>query len=120
MAKIDLDKLDSAYDFLAETQEGHEALRKFRAALDALQKSIGNELTWPEFLFVARSLVQQLKMDEPAGTDALRDVSSENLESLKGYVFQDQPGAVTRLGSNLSSPALSRLLPGNFMINTQK
>jgi hypothetical protein len=121
MPSIDLDKLDLAYDFLAETPAGHSALKEFRQALDTLHGKIGVDLNWPEFLYVARSLVQQLKMDEAKPeTDFLKSATGEHIDTLKSFIYQNKPGAVTRLGANLTSPALSRLVPGGFMVNAEK
>jgi len=111
MASIDLDKLDKAYDFLAENEKGHAALSDFRKALDTLHAKTEPKLSWAEFLFVARSLVQQLSIDNPSPEQNRADADMMKLQSVI-----HQPSGTTRLGANLSSPAVSRLVPGGFKI----
>jgi hypothetical protein len=114
MAMIDTEKTKKAYDFLAETQAGHKALQGLRTALDALQAGIQPQLNRGELLFVLRGLLAGLNVDEDMQHPA--EVGGFGQQNIQGFVFQGQPGAVTRLQAGLTAPAFSRLTPGGFRI----
>lgn len=104
---LDLDKVKSAYDYLAETDKGKSALGEFNGALQKLQDSIEGGLNRGEFIYVLRGLVNDLNVEEASSEDI-----PEDTDQLRGLVFQDRATNVTRLGSGVQSAALNRVVQG--------
>lgn len=118
MAIIDTEKTQRAYDFLAETPEGHRALQNLRSALDAFQAAIQPQLNRGEFLFALRGLIADLNVNEDMREPAEVTGFAEPV-GIQGFIFQGQPGSVTRLQSGLTHPAFNRLTPGGFRIRAE-
>lgn len=111
---IDLDKAQKAYDFLAENPNGHQALEKLRGAFDALQTEIQPNLNRGEFLYVLRSLVDSLHVNEvPTEPDEVEGYAFGNIQ---GLVFQGQPGAVGLSNFSQRFAGINRITPSGFVI----
>ena len=115
MVQIDLDKTQKAFDFLAETSEGDNALRNLRDALDKLQATIKPDINRAEFLHVLRKLISQLPVSEITTRPNLTKT-----DELTGLLFQDDPGKVTRLSSGIATHALNRITRSGFVIKTNE
>ena len=59
MTSIDLDRIDQAMDWLAETPGGDQALEALAKACDALRQAIPVELNLAEMRYVLERLMQQ-------------------------------------------------------------
>lgn len=105
---IDLDKLKGAYDFLAETAEGQKALAELKKSFDTFHSRIQPKVNYGEFLYILRSLANQLNVEE----DRAPATTFKDEKSMAGLLFQQKPGAFTRLGTKIESPALMRHVQG--------
>lgn len=59
MTSIDLDKIQEAMDWLAETPGGDQALAKLAEACDQVQEAIPTELNSAEMRYILERLMQQ-------------------------------------------------------------
>ena len=61
MSVINLDNVQKTMDYLAEKQEGRNALVKFRVAIEELRGSVPTKPSDAEFLYTLQRLVTQLR-----------------------------------------------------------
>ena len=98
---MDVQNLEKAFSFLADTDAGKVALEKLRNSLNELQKSISPDLNRAEFLYVAQKLISQLPIAKKGMDD--------------GLLFAEAPGGVTRL---TAGPGSDKITPSGFVIKS--
>ncbi len=89
MAIIDLDKIGTALSYLRDNDEGVEALRELKASMDIFISSVQPDLNHSEAVFLFRTLMSDLSIDE---VDATINV---------GAITSGDPSTVQQLGDSV-------------------
>jgi hypothetical protein len=90
LAKIDLDKLQNAFKALHQTDEGRNGMLDFRVALDSLRSSIKSNVNDAEFLYMLRSIVEEISLEDYSKTRARTkgaasaELSDKDLDQVAG------------------------------------
>jgi hypothetical protein len=92
---IDLDTVKSAYDFLADKPEGHKALADFKGALDSLGEALSPQLNRAEFLYLARGLLRNMRVEDGDSGELSDDQLSAVAGGMTSSYFM---GSIVRLG----------------------
>lgn len=67
MSQIDLDKVGAALSFLRDDNNGAVALKQLRTAMDSFIAAVKPSLSYPESVFLFRTLMSDLSIDYPDG-----------------------------------------------------
>ncbi|MBI2761522.1 MAG: hypothetical protein HYX51_08870 [Chloroflexi bacterium] len=112
--ELDLDKVQVAMDWLAETPGGDQALKALADASEALRAKLPNELNNAEIRYVLERLMQQRSLDGWDKKLELADVAGFTNQPI-GALFPQQTG-LTR--AQLPSELLGsvRILNYGFII----
>ena len=83
MAVIDLENIQKSLNYLADKQEGRNALVKFRVAMEELRGSVPTNPSDAEYLYMLQRLVGQLQPHDLAGP-AKGELNEKQLDAVVG------------------------------------